>query len=147
MPPPRVSCCPDTKYEFSASYSFYLNLSENLWTRRTAHRRAMSCHLLDCHGILIQNMNFQPTTPSISQNSPAPKIFGKLLDQENRSLPGDNVPLLRGTCSPDTKYEYSVTHSFSFSTYPNFKIFRKIFVSEGLLIQKFFDKFSSWNIS
>ena len=58
-------------------------LSKYLCIRRTATGGALSCHLLDCHMLLIQNSKFQREAASHCRDIPAWISFEIALYQEN----------------------------------------------------------------
>ena len=64
---------------------FLNNYSRNIYIRSTTHRRAISCHLFECHVLLIRNTTFQ-------SDIPVTKFFILPLYQEHNSSEGDFVP-------------------------------------------------------
>ena len=75
----------------------------NLCIRRPAGGGASSCHLFDCHMLLIQSLKSQRGRSSSSQDIRTWIFFEKPLYLETRWRWGLIVPPLRLSCAPDTK--------------------------------------------
>ena len=98
--------------------------SKNICIMSSTHRRAISCHLFQCHVLLIRNTKFQPDIP-------LSKFLGLSLYQEHCPSEGDVVLAPRVSCSPGRKYGTSSIYSCSFTIYSCLKIFCKDSVSRS----------------
>ena len=98
---------------FLLVHEIYLSkyYSRNICIRSSIHRRAISCHLFECHVPLLPNTKYRPAIPSRSRDIHVKELLEERLYQEHHPSDCDLVPPLRVSCSLDTKYEISTWYS------------------------------------